>query len=461
MAEGLNLLAVPASLMAASPWKKAMWGGLALLAVIAAALLFRERQPDYRVLFTNLSDRDGGAVVEALERLNIPYRLAEPNGAVEVPSDQLHAARYKLAAQGLPKGDKREGEPSPMGGFGLSQFQEQIGYQRALEDELARSVKALEGVESARVHLALPRQTSFLRERIPPAASVLIKLQTATQFNEGQVASIRHIVASGVPGMTAAQVSVVDQSGTLLAEGVAGLYRGLSPDQLEYTRRLEYQYSERLAKVLSPVLQAHAFKVQITAQVDFSESEETTENASQSGRATVYNRKTTRHVREPKGTVSRLSVLVVVDEAAGLEKIQLDKLERVARQAVGFDSRRRDSVQVIKVPFAEQTKDASQAVARPESLRNLSEPSPAAKPAVIANNSWPVYAGLVLAVVAGLLMVWTLIKRSRRGQQEESAENAGTPSPGEIFEAELNSIRRHVMEDPKLAASVVKLWMQA
>ncbi len=460
MAEGLNLTAVPASLLTASPMKKAIWLGLALLVVIAAGLLFKERQPDYRVLFASLSDRDGGAVVEALERLNIPYRLAEPNGAVEVPADQLHAARYKLAVQGLPKGDKRDDEPSSsMAGFGLSQFQEQIGYQRALEDELARSVRALDGVESARVHLALPRQTSFLRERIPPAASVLLKLKPPAQLDEEQVESIRHIVASSVPGMTTSQVSVVDQSGTLLAAGVAGLYRGLSPDQLEYTRRLENEYSERLAKVLTPVLQAHAYKVQITAQVDFSESEETTENASQSGKSTVYSRKTTRHVREPKGTVGRLAVLVVVDEAAGLEKNHLDKIERLARQAVGFDTRRRDSVQVITVPFSPM--EAARQTVNPESLKNMAKSTNAMPAPAAGGETWPVYAGLMLAALAGVFLVWRLMKRGRHGRKEEIPEAAGAHSAGEIFEAELNLIRQRVMEDPKVAASVVKLWMQA
>ncbi len=459
MAEGLILSTLSGAFRKAGALKRALWAGVALLAAVALGMFLWTRQPEYRVLYADLSDRDGGAVVEALERLNIPYRLGESNGAIEVPVEQLHVARYKLAAQGLPKGDQRETPPAGIAAFGLSTFQEQIGYQRALEDELARSVKVLDGVESARVHLALPKQTSFLRERILPAASVLIKRQPASKFNEGQVESIRHIIASGVPGMTASQVSVVDQSGTLLAEGVAGLYRGLSPDQLEYTRRLEKEFSERLVKVLSPILQAHAYKVQVTAQVDFSESEETTENASQSGRATVYSRKTTRHVREPKGTVRRLAVLVVVDEASGLEKSQMDKLDRLARQAVGFDASRRDSVQVIMVPFAAETADTSPERARPESLRKIAELPVAAVPAA-AKSAWPVYTGLALAFIAGLLLVWMLAMRGRRKSWGTLPEEAGPLSPGEAFETELNSIRQGVMEDPRVAASVVKLWMQ-
>lgn len=459
MAIGLNLSALSTLLRSASPWKKAGWAGLVLLAVIVAGFLPWQRQPDYRVLFANLSDRDGGAVVDALERLNISYRLAEPNGAIEVPADQLHVARYKLAAQGLPRGDRRDDEPSGITNFGLSQFQEQIGYQRALEDELAKSMALLDGVASARVHLALPKQTSFLRERIPPAASALIRLQPGARFSEDQVESIRHIVASSVPGMTAAQVSVVDQSGMLLAAGVAGLYRGLSPDQLEYTRRIESEYAERLARMLSPLLGPHAYKVQVTAQIDFSESESTIEDARQSGKSTIYSRKTTRLVREPRGTVRKLAALIVVDEAAALDRTQLAKLDNLARQAVGFDGRRGDSVQVIRVPFADQASSEAANTAKPESLRNVNEKPAMPTQSAGSNADWPVYAGLALAVMAGVLLVWILMKRGRlRSGEAESAPEES--SPGERFEADLNSVRERVLEDPKVAASVVKLWMQ-
>lgn len=461
MAEGLTLPALAASFRAASMLKKATWTAMLLLVLAALGFFMLDRQPEYRVLFANLSDRDGGAVVDALERLDIPYRLAEPGGAVEVPANQLHVARYKLAAQGLPKGDNREAEATSVRGFGLSQFQEQIGYQHALEDELAKSVAALDGVSSARVHLALPKQTSFLRERIPPAASVLIKLRPAASFDEEQVESIRHIVANSVPGMAAAQVSVVDQTGTLLAAGVAGHYRGLSPDQLEYARRIEGEYAERLVKMLSPVLGSSAFKVQVTALIDFSETESTIESARQSGKSTVYTHKTMRHVREPKGEIKRLSALVVVDEAAGMDKSRLDRLERLARQAVGFDSRRRDSVQVIKIPFATLPASEPQPISGTESLRNLNDNKVPAELPADAGEPWPVYAGIALAILSGLFLTWMLIKRSRPQADATSLAEEESLSPGERFETELDIIRQRVMQDPKVAASVVKLWMNA
>lgn len=457
MAEGLTLSAMTAAFRSAGLLARVAAAALLLLILAVAAYFLWAREPDYRVLFAKLSDRDGGAVVEALERLNIPYRLAEPDGAIEVPAEQLHAARYKLAAQGLPKGDTREAGAPALGGLGVSALQEQLGYQRALEDDLVKSVQSIEGVAAARLHLALPRQTSFLRERIPPAAVVLVRLQPGARLDEGRVESIRHIVANSVPGMSAAQVSVVDQTGTLLAASVAGVYRGLSIDQLDYTRRLEREYAERVLKVLAPLMPAGDFKVQVTAQVDFSESEETSEDARQSGRTVVRSHKTTRLVREPRGVIRRLAALVVVDEAANADRARIGKLERLARQAIGFDAGRGDSVQVIAVPFARQ---AAAAAPAPSSLKNLSSPSPAngAPQAEPGPAALPVWGGLALAAAAGVLLLW---RARRRGVSAAAEEAPEPPSPGEQFEAELQTVRQRVLDDPRVAASVIRLWMQS
>jgi len=151
----------------------------------------------------------------------------------------------------------------------------------------------------------------------------------------------------------------------------------------------------------------------------------------------------------------------VVDEAAGLKKSQLDKLERMARQAVGFDSRRRDSVQVIMVPFAVKAPSETANAAGSETLRNLDEkPAESSQPAG-ADVEWPVYAGLALAVLAGLLLVWMFMRRGHAPSGKAAPEPEESLTPGERFDAELNSIRQQVMQDPKLAASVVKLWMNA
>lgn len=461
MADGLTFTGLRDAYAAASPARKLV-GGLVILLLLALPLGLSwvdvNKPREYRVLFSELSDRDGGEVVEALERLNIPYRLAEADGSIQVPADQLHIARYKLAAQGLPRGDKPvEEDAGPR--FGVSSFQEQVGYQRGLETQLAHSVESLDSIESARVHLAIPRQSAFLREQIPPAASVLVVLKHGAELTEGQVEALRQIVAGGVPGLNPGQVSVVDQSGSLLAAGVAGFYRGLSPDQMEYARRLESDLAGRIGRVLAPVLGDRAFKVQVTARVDFSESEETIESSRRIGNLAGTVDRSVRHVREPRGSVEQVSSLIVVDEHAALEAGELDRLAALARQAVGFDSARGDNLQVIMLPFSSAEKPAVAPVAKP--LRKIPVAAPAAPgPALFNDELLPVYAGLVLALLLFMLLISLRVRQRRRQVEEERRAERERQQAGEQLDARLDSLRQRVLADPRVAASVVKTWLQ-
>lgn len=455
MADGLTFTGLRDAYAAASPARKLVWGVIILLLLaLPAVLLWQDAQTprEYRVLYAELSDRDGGEVVEALERLNIPYRLADADGSVLVPADQFHVARYKLAAQGLPRGDKPAGEEAGPR-FGISPFQEQLGYQRRLEADLARSVESIEAVESARVHLALPRQSAFLRERIPPAASVLVKLKADAALDEDKVEALRQIVAGGVPGMNPNQVSVVDQRGALLAVGVADFYRGLSPNQMEYARRLEGDLAGRIRRVLSPVLGDAAFKVQVTARIDFGESEETIESSRRTGTVAGSLDRSVRHVREPRGRLLQASTLIVVDEAAGFEAAELDRFAVLARQAVGFDPGRGDSLQVIVLPFQTAKPPAAVPLAKaPLPVLPAAQP----RPSPLDDELLPVYLGLALALLFMLLLM-ALRVRHRRLRQREQARAA---QPGEAFDARLDELRERVLSDPRLAASVVKQWVQ-
>lgn len=215
MAGGLSLRETWANLgiVAKLLWVAVM---VCLPALVAVWLWMNTAQREYRVLFAGLPDKDGGEVVKALEKLRIPYQLSEPGGAIEVPLSQLHIARYKLAVEGIPTAEHATVEQPGMR-FGLSSFQEQAAHQRSLETELAHSIKTIAGIESARVHLALPRQSSFLREPVQPSASVLLKLAPGAAPTPGQVEAVRLIVANSVPGMAVEQVSVLDQHGALPA----------------------------------------------------------------------------------------------------------------------------------------------------------------------------------------------------------------------------------------------------
>jgi flagellar M-ring protein FliF len=245
-------------------------GAAALAAVVAAAWLW-SASPNYRVLFTNLSDRDGGAIIAQLSQMNIPYRNAD-GGTILVPQDKVHEARLKLASQGLPKGSVVGFEIMETQKFGVTQFQEQVNYQRALEGELARSIQALAPVAGARVHLALPKQSGFLRDKQPPTASVLLQLHPGKALDRQQVAGIVHLVSSSVPELNPKSVSVVDQHGNLLASERQGA-AGLDAAQLDYVARIEADTIKRIEDILEPIMGRGNVRAQVTADVDFSQVE--------------------------------------------------------------------------------------------------------------------------------------------------------------------------------------------
>ena len=252
-------------------------GAAALAAIIATAAMYA-RQPDYRVLFSNLSDRDGGAVVGALAQMNVPYRFSDVGGVIMVPADKVHDARLRLASQGLPKGGTVGFELIESQKFGTTQFQERLNYQRGLEGELARSIMALGSVASARVHLALPTANGFFREQQKPSASVLVTLHAGRVLERAQISGIVHLVASSVPDLTTKQVSVIDQTGALLSNhGEGAQSAGLDPTQLQYLRAMESAYIARIVEIVEPIVGRGNVKAQVTADVDFSLSESTAE----------------------------------------------------------------------------------------------------------------------------------------------------------------------------------------
>ncbi|MEN7530344.1 MULTISPECIES: flagellar basal-body MS-ring/collar protein FliF [unclassified Cupriavidus] len=258
----------------ANPRLPLMLGGAALVAAIAVGVMW-SRQPDYKVLYTNLSERDGGAVIQALQQANVPYKFAEGGGAVMVPSDKVHETRLRLASQGLPKSGTTGMELMDNQKFGISQFAEQVNYQRGLEGELARSIESIGAVQSARVHLAIPKPTLFVRERQKPTASVVLQLYPGRAIDEGQVAAITHLVSSSVPELTPKSISIVDQHGNLLS-GTSD--RSMDATQLKYVQQVEQSYVKRVESILAPILGKDNVHAQVTADVDFSSVEHTDES---------------------------------------------------------------------------------------------------------------------------------------------------------------------------------------
>lgn len=254
--------------------------GVVLFVAIAVAGLIMGRQAEWRVLYSNLSDKDGGAVIAQLTTLNVPYKYTEGGGAILVPADRVHDLRLKLASQGLPRGSVSGFEMMDAGRFGMTQFQERLTFQRGLEGELTRSIQAVSSVANARVHLALPNQNGFFREQQKPSASVLLSLHPGRVLDKAQLAGIVHLVASSVPEMSPTAVSVLDDSGKLLSAlpDAAGGAAGVDAEQLQQTRQVEELYSRRILDILEPMVGKNNVKAQVTAELDFSQTEQTTES---------------------------------------------------------------------------------------------------------------------------------------------------------------------------------------
>lgn len=503
-------------------------GAAALTAIVAASWLW-SATPNWRILFTNLSDRDGGAIIAQLSQMNIAYKNAD-GGTLMVPADKVHEARLKLAAAGLPKGSLVGFEMMDTQKFGITQFQEQVNYQRALEGELARSIGSLASVAGARVHLALPKQSGFLRDKQPPTASVLLQLHQGKALDRTQVAGIVHLVSSSVPELTAKNVSIVDQHGNLMsAQRDAGSI-GLDAAQLDYLSQVEANTIKRIEDILLPLAGPGNVRAQVTADVDFSQVElmaetyrpnqgadaatirsQSTSDSSQPGPATpqgipgaLSNQppapptapingqaaalnangpgaanagnntrreavtnfevdKTVRHTKTPTGQIRRLSAAVIVNNKGGapgaagtpLSKEELQSITQLARDAMGFNAQRGDSLNVVNAAFNQ-----------PETLA-AEKPPFWKQPDVIAmaRETGKAVLLLLLTVIVVFGVVRPAMKTmapppKRLPLPEPSATpqlTSGRASDGSG--SPIDQVRALAKSDPGTVANVVKAWV--
>lgn len=399
------------------------FAAVVLAAVVAAAMIMGNRT-EWRVLYANLSDKDGGAVIAALSQMNVPHKFADGGGAILIPEGQVHEVRLRLASQGLPRGGAVGFELMENQKFGTTQFQERLNFQRGLEGELARSIMALAAVQTARIHLALPQQTAFLREQQKPSASVLLTLHAGRTLDRSQIAGIVHLVASSVPELHPKAVSVLDQTGSLLSQDAADSPNGLDAAQLRHVRQTEQSLASRILAIVEPIVGPGNVKAQVTADLDFTQSESTAElfapnqgkdvpqairsqhlseaagsagaaaggipgalanqppatptspvngapqalsaggaagGAGNNKRDAVTNYevdKTVRVTRAASGAVRRLNAAVVVNHQAdakgaakALSPEQMEQINALVREAIGYSKERGDSVNVVNAPF--------------------------------------------------------------------------------------------------------------
>ncbi len=253
--------------------------GLAVSITIGISLVRWAMTPEFTPLYGELSPAATGDIIRSLEGSGVQFRVNNGNGVISVPAEKVRELRLKLASEGLPQ-DSGSGfdvlfQDQEMG---VSSFMQKARFDRVLERELAASIASLDSVKVARVHLALPKPSAFVRKKSKPAASVLIGLYAGHELTDRQLAGVIHLVAFSVPGLEASQVSVVDNNGKLLSSQNSKDGISFTQDQFRFTEQLEQSYSNRIVEILTPVLGYGAVRAQVAAEVDFVMVEKTSES---------------------------------------------------------------------------------------------------------------------------------------------------------------------------------------
>jgi len=509
--------------------------GLAASVALGVAIVFWSQSPDYTTLYAELPDTELSQIADALKQGSIKYKIGAGN--IMVPANDIEKARMQLAAQGLPN-IKPEGFDilSEDQSFGTSQFIQAARYHHALEEELSRSIAALRNVKSARVHLALPKESVFVRNRKKASASVIANLYSGHRMTDDQISAITYMVASSVPNLQIEEVTVVDQMGRLLTDS-ADKEEVLNSDQLEYTNKVEHNYISRVENILTPFLGTNGFKAQVNAEIDFTRIEKTSEvfnpdaaatrskqqlieRVSGNGDAGVpgalsnqppggsiapavtnvetgYNEdyadsvfknkentiqnfeldKTISHTQLATGNVKRISIAVVVDDkkdiaedgtlsSAPRTEQELQRITLLVKEAVGFNAQRGDSVNIINAGFI-----------APIAIETLPDMP-------VWEQAW--FAPIVkqsLAALIVLYIIFGVIKpafnslskphkklvgiESKGGEGPADGHSAvmekdeadALPKPPDDYEIQLDMARKVAVEDPKIAAQVVKNWL--
>lgn len=534
--------------------------GIAAAVAAGVGVVLWAQGPTYNLLYGNMEAEDAAAVTQALTGAGIPYRLENGTGAISVPAERLSDARLLLAGQGLPQaGGFASMAKDP--GFGVSQFMEGARYQHALESELARTIASLQQVSAARVHIATPRSSSFVRDRVPGSASVFVQLRPGRTLASEQVTAIVNLVASSVPELEASQVTVVDQKGRLLSSPQGRDDIAIRDQQLELARQMEEGYAQRIEALISPLVGAGRVRAQVSAQFDLSATEEAREqyrpdsqvvrseqlaeesskggaaaggvpgaltnqppaagvalppgaqpnaagaNAAQASAEGSSSKQATRnyeidrtvaYTRQPAGRLQRLSVAVLIDNLrivgkdgkvteTPLSPEQITRITALVKDAVGYDEKRGDSVNVVNSAWrGEPMPDADSMVTLPIWERPW------------ARDLAKIVAGLIIALV----LVFAVLKPLLRQLTGANRPPPAPPSPAEpaalappspeggaagatsadgaaaggspaaaaataasattlAYEQQVAQARTVVAQDPARVAQVVKQWVQA
>jgi flagellar M-ring protein FliF len=253
--------------------------GLAAAVAAGVAMVLWSQGENFTPLYSGLAARDVGEITAQLDSANVPYEIDPASGSLLVPAERKYEVRMQLAASGLPRGAGFGIEEMPdRSSFGQTPFMENALYVHAVETELARTIGSMQPVEMARVHLALPPQSVFLRQKREPSASVMLKLFAGRRLDEEQVQSVVHLVASSVPDLVPSRVTVVDQSGALLTSAGNDTAASLTSSQFEYRKQVESDYAQRIQSLIGSIVGPERVRASVSAELDFTQTEETRES---------------------------------------------------------------------------------------------------------------------------------------------------------------------------------------
>ena len=532
-----------------------------IAAVIAIAIIsiiyLWVKDDSYSVLFSNLNDKDGGEIISQLDKMNIPYKFSSSGSTILIPEDKVYDTRLRIAQQGLPKGGAVGFELLDKESFGMSQFNEQVNYQRALEGELSRTISIISSINDARVHLAMPKPSLFVRERKFPSASVALTLLPGRSLSQGQIDAIIHLISSSVPELQADKVTIIDQHGHLLT-GENYRDRNANVAQLEFSERIENSVRERVEKIIIPILGKNNVRVQVNAEVDFSRQESTSEiydPNSDIAKQTIRSKQLTEnrqlinsygiggvpgalsnqpvptssapidedkesndiadkqqpsnwqsnntlnyevnrqvvHSKIPEGRIKRLSVAVLVnyklvtnesennetnesddenksslptEQWVKLDSNELNDIELLARQAMGFSQLRGDSLTVANLKFTDQEFDEESGIAfwkTPEFYDSIK-----------TGGKYLIYI-LIIWIIwrKALRSVWLKLQRHYLSFNNKEVDDhitldekldykAHSKQQQKIFEDNMQQqqyIRKIVEKEPRVMALIIRGWM--
>ena len=543
--------------------------GIAASVALGVAVILWSQSPDYSVLYNDIPESQMADVSNTLKQMGVDYKIDPLTGKVLVAAADVSRARIELASKGIhkikPKGfDILDQEQ----GFGTSQFIQNARYKKALEDELSMSVATMAHIKNARVHLAIPKQSVFVRDKQKPTASVMVEMFSGYVLEKEQILAISNMVAASIEGMSYKDVTIVDQMGRMLTDHEQD-DKGINDKQMKYTQKLEQNYIDKVSRILTPILGRNGFSVQVKADIDFDQKEMTSEQYNpdltairskqtlierssgnqiagipgalsnqppggsiapektntgannKEGESTPKNKpfhtresstenyevdKSISHVAYSIGKIRQLSVAVVVDNKKTVDskgKVsstprtdkELQSIRTLVQETVGYNIQRGDTVQVVNTAFVP-----------PEPLEALPETP-------VWEQPW--FAGVVKQVLAGLVVLYLIfgvirpafknLSRPVAGEmvsvdgeqiaigadgkpimgpdgkplpasavaadgtvagaalgapeQAVDADGNALPSPDEQYQMELELARKLVLDDPKVAAQVIKKWI--